>query len=142
MHRWLVKTICVGPLQVLAGLSEAPVSSQLLLRSSPPHHRGFITVCISTDPSELWNCLGRPPNPLFACNIRFICLRVPPSQPLFRFLFFHDFPPRELLLNKQTIPLPPEHSAWLRRFAALVGWNIEQTLWPLSTIGGPRKPEG
>lgn len=31
---------------------------------------------------------------------------VPPSQPLFRFLFSHYLPPRKLLLNKQTNPLP------------------------------------
>lgn len=59
----------------------------------------------------MWNSHRRAPNlilcllvvlDLYAC----VCV-LPPGQPLLRFLFFHHFPPRELLLHKQTSPLPP-----------------------------------
>lgn len=68
---------------------------------------------ISADQWEWWNSHRSTANPLFACNIRFIRLcvfysGVPPSQPPFRLLFFPRFPPRELLLSKQTNPLPPD----------------------------------
>lgn len=146
VHRWLVKTVCKDLSRYWQGFLGAPLLSQLLFRSSPPRHWDFIIVWISNDPSEFWNSHCCTPNPLFACNIRFTCLCVfhsgiPPSQPLFRFLFFHYLPPREPLLNKQTSPLPLDTQLCCGDLLRLSGRILSNAVASVNKRKA-RKPEG
>lgn len=67
---------------------------------------------------------------------------VPPSQPLFRFLFFHCFPPHELLLNKQTNPLPPDTQLGGGDLLRLSGRILSNTVASVNNRKAPGSQRG